>query len=351
MMKFKTIAAGALLSLSLFSLTTCGSSQAYLSGAYSTSYYGTGITYTFSEETVTTQFFVWGFQVGSYEGTYSLNDDRDQITFTFDTSQLPSGTSLPAGMTSLGGTFSFQQGDGYIVIGQVRYDLTEADPAPSGQNSTPSYTEGADPAKDNGGAAPASLQLNLPEAYSIQYNVHEEFGVSRDYTLMMTKCADGYFFDFGDTGERYLFLQLDSGKYLQYQYDANSGQYAPSLLTPEIQQQIDAGVMTLDMVSMDASVVSGYAARITSNFDLYRLFPHALQYVGDETVLGIQCQQFTASFAEPWGQQNAAVWVDPATGLCMRAEYQYQAPTSISGTRQLECSLWETDHITLPVAP
>lgn len=105
------------------------------------------------------------------------------------------------------------------------------------------------------------------------------------------------------------------------------------------------------MVSMDANAVSGYAARITSNFDMYQAFVQHLRYTGDEEVNGFACQRFTASFEGSLGTQDVVVWVHPETGLCMRAEYQYQAPNGTLGLRQIECTRWETEEIALPFSP
>lgn len=346
-MKFKKSILCLLLCLTLTGLAACGNSAPSLSGTYSAETFGTTMTYTFDGDSVTAQFFMGGYEIGRYEGTYSLNDDETQITLSFDPEQMPNGADLPAGLTSLGGTFTFQQGENYVMIGQVRYDRAEGDTENSGQGSLPLPAEEPEPSEPDG-ISPISLRLDLPEEYAIQYTVHEEYGWSHDYTQTMIKSRDGYYFDFGDTGEQYLFLRQDSGKYLQYKYDAGLGEYSPTMLTPDIQALIDSGVMTEDMVSLDSNVVSGYAARITTNFDLYQAFVGHLRYAGEETVAGISCQQFTASFEEVWGTQEAKVWIDPETGLCMKAEYRYQAPNGTVGVRQIECTQWETDEITLP---
>ena len=136
MMDFKKIAAGVLFLFTLAGLVSCGNRQEFLSGAYRAEYYGTGMTYVFSEETVIAHFTVGGYEIGSCEGTYSLNDDRDQITITFALDELTQGAPIPAGLTSLGGTFSFQQGDDYIMIGQVRYARVEEDSVPSHTTSS-----------------------------------------------------------------------------------------------------------------------------------------------------------------------------------------------------------------------
>lgn len=344
-MKFKKIIICLLLCLSLVGLTACGSSAPSLSGTYSAETFGTTMTYTFDGDSVTAQFFMAGIQIAGLEGTYELNEDSTQITLTFDPSQTEN-TALPPGQTTPGGTFTFQEGDGYLLIGNIRYDAVDGNASDAGQAS--SESQPARQTEQSGCVDASTIHLDLPDTYEIQYTVHEEYGWSNDYTESMVKCDAGYFLDFGGANERYVFERIDGGKYLMYQYDTALGTYKTPMLTADIQQLIDAGVMTEDMVAVDANVVSGYAARITADFDLYQSFSSHLCYAGKADVAGVPCQEFTASFEEVLGSQDAQVWIDPETGLCMKAEYRYQAPDGTIGVRQIECTKWETDGIALP---
>ena len=161
-MKFKKSILCLLLCLTLTGLAACGSSPASLSGTYSAETFGTTMTYTFDEDSVTAQFFMGGYEIGRYEGTYSLNDDETQITLSFAPEQMPNGADLPAGLTSLGGTFTFQQGEDYVMIGQMRYDRAEGDTENSGQGSVPPQAEEPEPSEQEG-IDPMSLRLDLPE--------------------------------------------------------------------------------------------------------------------------------------------------------------------------------------------
>lgn len=115
-----------ILTLALFSmLTACGNKQPQLpqlSGSYSAEGLESTLIYTFEEGNVTAQFFVADYLTATYEGTYSFEGDGTLITLTFDSTQL-GNFSLPAGVAAPGGVFSFEQGDGYIKIGSVQYDL------------------------------------------------------------------------------------------------------------------------------------------------------------------------------------------------------------------------------------
>ena len=95
------------------------------------------MTYTFDGDSVTARFFMGGYEIGRYEGRYALNDNETQITLSFDPGQMPNSATLPDGLTSLSGTFAFRRGDGYVVIGPVRYDRTKRNDKNSGQGTIP----------------------------------------------------------------------------------------------------------------------------------------------------------------------------------------------------------------------
>lgn len=122
--KRMALALGLILSL-LCALSACGKSKPpQLSGTYCTTSYGTTMSYTFDKDTVTVQYFTMGYEVVSYEGTYAINDGETQIILAFDPAQMENAV-LPTGLASLGGAFTFQRGEGYIVIGMVRYDQSD----------------------------------------------------------------------------------------------------------------------------------------------------------------------------------------------------------------------------------
>ena len=194
----------------------------------------------------------------------------------------------------------------------------------------------------------SALQLNLPKQYTIQYRVSNSEDWEDGYTQTLTRTAEGYYMEFGDSGERYVFECLENGKYIQYEYDEEQGTYEPTMLTEDIQKLIDAGVMTLDMVSLDSNVVSGYASRMTVIFDFYSSFAPSMTLAGEEEIEGISCLHYTVSSEEMWGRQTTDVWADPETGLCMKAVYLYQPPEGSVSVRQLECSQFETENVTLP---
>lgn len=124
-MRLKRFAVLFPLCLCLTVLSACGSSRHELSGTYSATTFNVTQSYTFGNKAVTVQFFIMGFEVGRFEGTYTLNEEETQITLTFDSNQFPSNPSFPSEFTTSGGTFTFQRGDGYILIGPMRYSLEE----------------------------------------------------------------------------------------------------------------------------------------------------------------------------------------------------------------------------------
>lgn len=244
-------------------------------------------------------------------------------------------------------------------------------PAASAAGHTPTASPAAMPAPTPLAEPPAPAALTLPETYTISYEitdtgdagVHisandasgtdlhldlEAGGGSRTYTQTMIKAADGCALQLGDTGEAYLFLRLDSGKYTQYRYDAAAGHYTPTLLTDEIRRQIDAGVLTEDSVAVDQNLVDGYAARVTCYFDFYDTFRDILQYQDEEMLDGIPCQVYRASFVTDTGTQDVKVWIDAENGLCRQGTYTWEGSAGSSATRTIVCREYKPNEAVLP---
>ena len=91
-------------------LVSCGKK---LSGTYSAEVIGSGAEYEFSGSKVTITIKALGAEIASAEGKYSIDDNK--ITFEFE--------SEDDDVKKYGGTFDFEEGDDYIKIGIVKYDL------------------------------------------------------------------------------------------------------------------------------------------------------------------------------------------------------------------------------------
>lgn len=306
-------------------LSACGNGGPLrLSGTYSASAYGTTMSYTFKGDAVAVQYVMVGQEVARYEGTYAINDVGTQITLSFDAAQMQNA-HLPDGLTTLGGTFSFVYGDGYIEIGTVRYERSDgngpADPPQGTATDAPSES-----------AAPPlhEVHLSLPEEYEIRYKVTETAGASRTYEQTMLKTADGFYFNFGDTGEQYVFVAQADGSYTQYTYDALHGTFVPS------------------GAPASAGLVDGYAARMTSYFDFYETYQGNMTYQGQESIGNWECQKYTFAFSALTGTQTVTVWIEPEIGLCVKAVYQYDASVGVSGTKTAECVKFAAEGVALP---
>lgn len=106
-------------------LSACGNKEKYLSGTYHLQIYANQMSYDFDEEgNVTMQISVAGFVVLSQDGTYSIDSEQETITLSFPLIQQEDITKISNGITSLSGTFAFQEEDDYILIGTVRYEKT-----------------------------------------------------------------------------------------------------------------------------------------------------------------------------------------------------------------------------------
>ena len=91
-------------------LVSCGKK---LSGTYSAEVIGSGAEYEFSGSKVTITIKALGAEIASAEGKYSIDDNK--ITFEFE--------SEDDDVKKYSGTFDFEEGDDYIKIGIVKYDL------------------------------------------------------------------------------------------------------------------------------------------------------------------------------------------------------------------------------------
>ena len=74
----------------------------------------TYVQFKFSGSKVTIESFAAGVKVLDCDGTYTLNDDKTQITIEIEDNSNDAAKSYS-------GDFSFEQGDDYIKIGIIKY--------------------------------------------------------------------------------------------------------------------------------------------------------------------------------------------------------------------------------------
>ena len=98
-------------------LAACGKT---LSGTYSAETFGTGKTFEFSGNKVSVTYKVVGFNSDPIEGTYEIKDDK--ITFDFVDESDVENDDLKSFLSGLQGSLDFEEGDGYIKIGGVKYE-------------------------------------------------------------------------------------------------------------------------------------------------------------------------------------------------------------------------------------
>ena len=107
--------------------TACGSKTPTLSGKYSNETLLSESVYEFDKEgNVTYKLITSGYVAVNVTGTYAISEDVSEITLTFDESKTDLGTLLGS-TTTLSGTFTFEQGEGYIQIGNVQYSKETAE--------------------------------------------------------------------------------------------------------------------------------------------------------------------------------------------------------------------------------
>lgn len=110
---FKKVLVLALAAMMLLSLASCSK----LSGTYTATVVGTGSKLDFDGKKVTVTATVLGKDLASIEGTYKIKGDE----ITFDFSDKEADEDVNKILESLNGTLSFEKGDDYIKIGDVKY--------------------------------------------------------------------------------------------------------------------------------------------------------------------------------------------------------------------------------------
>ena len=101
-------------------MASCGKK---LSGEYEATIAGTGQKMEFSGKNVTVTYVLLGQELGSIEGTYSIEDD--EITFDFVDEEEVEDEDLKEFLADLDGTLSFEEGDDYIKIAGVKYEKAD----------------------------------------------------------------------------------------------------------------------------------------------------------------------------------------------------------------------------------
>ena len=337
--------------LIMAALSGCGNKEQKLDGTYGLETYVNQMTYQFDKEgNVAVQVSMAGFVVFSQEGTYTIDSEKGTITLSFPTDGTNGMTGMPEGMTSLGGTFTFQEGEDYILIGTARYEKYENENETGAANEAPSD-------ETNSSVQPAQtpdteltdIVLRLPDAYSVEYSVTEETGgLHRTYLQKMVCTEQGIYLELGDSGEKYIFERLDSGKYIQYRCNSLTGKYETPMISAAVQEQIDNGTMTIDMAAVDQNMVNGFVSRISTYFDFYKTFHGTMTYDGEEAVGDVLCQKYSTTVSAVQREQNVEMWIDPVMGICMKGVYEYVPSVGATGSKTIECTKLEIEDVVLP---
>lgn len=337
--------------LILAALSGCGNKEQRLDGTYGLETCANQMTYQFDKDgNVDVQVSMAGFVVFSQKGTYAIDSEKGTITLSFPTDGTNGTAEMPEGMTSLGGTFTFQEEEDSILIGTARYEKYEGENETGAANEAPSgETNAPVPPAQTPDAELTAIALRLPETYSIEYSVTEETGgLRRTYRQKMVCTEQGIYLELGDSGEKYVFERLDSGKYIQYRYNSLTGTYETPMVSAAVQEQIDKGTMTIDMAAVDQNVVDGFVSRISTYFDFYKTFHGTMIHDGEEPVGDVLCQKYSATVSASQGEQKVELWIDPVTGLCMKGVYEYAPSAGAAGGKTIECTKLETEAVVLP---
>ena len=98
-------------------LVGCGGAPK-LSGTYISESVFAETHYQFDEDyNVNVKYFVGGFAIYEVSGTYAINEDKTEITFTFGEADAEASSDIYVAS----GTFTFAETDNGIMIGKVEY--------------------------------------------------------------------------------------------------------------------------------------------------------------------------------------------------------------------------------------
>ena len=201
---------------------------------------------------------------------------------------------------------------------------------PTGNNSTPGNSQGAnstpggDPANNfKYGKAEDYIANHLGD-FSISYNVNMS-GTNLDWKVIKT--SQGVCISSGDVssllikeGNSYKFYMGGPGNWMDMTelMDADD-------LNPDVQME---GIMGLMM---------NYDNFATEDF----------RSAGTESIAGKPCDKYTFDLAYAGTAVNYNIWIDQATGVCMKIQYDISAGGQSSGMT-FECTEFLTSDVTLP---
>ncbi len=111
-----------LLLLALMLITACGPKAPVLEGRYVSSTRVAETNYEFKKDgSVTVKIVTGGKVVMEEAGTYAINEEGTEITFTFPDTQVDLGI-FSIDMPNPSGTYTYTEGDGYIQVGSTMYE-------------------------------------------------------------------------------------------------------------------------------------------------------------------------------------------------------------------------------------
>jgi len=163
------------------------------------------------------------------------------------------------------------------------------------------------------------VSVHMPEEYYIEMTVKNSSGFGSQTAVYALSEKDGwYYIKQGYDREQYVFEPVSENRYISWKYDERKGTYTATMISDALRQQIDAGNVPLDSVTVGREQIDSMLTVMDTYFFGYRTLTDALYCDGEETVLGRECQKVSGS-VNALVKSDFIFWIDEETGLVMRS--------------------------------
>lgn len=187
--------------------------------------------------------------------------------------------------------------------------------------------------------------LKLPREYELEYTFTQTKNgkVISKTTSKAIKTDKGVYFENGEN--KNLFIKQENGKYLSYNYDAESGKFS-SMFSGE-NGAIVEGFVNKDELMMEEETVMSYGSSITPYFNYYNSYANSMYYVSQRTIESVKCDVFKYDYNHNGEGFRYEFCIDPVTGICFICNQETFTATDSSVWR-MECTGYKTSSISLP---
>ncbi len=186
-------------------------------------------------------------------------------------------------------------------------------------------------------------KLSLPDDFyvEIQVKMGSEYG-EQDNKYILSESSDGdVYMRFGTESEQYVYQKISDEKYIEYKFDTDKGGYKPTMISEAMQEQIDAGNISLENVAVYQASVDSRRSTLDQYLIPYATMGSVFAKGEDATYLGRACETYTADINAFFTRSKLMYAIDKETGLTL---YMTNDTTSwfVSTNQINECVAYDT---------